>query len=55
MNLRENIVEKRKKKQEDKKLKKIGRLLVKKYQEGIQPKCYMDRETRSINGNTEGD
>ena len=52
--MRENIVEKRKKKQEDKKLKKIGRLLVEKYQEGIWPKCYMDGETRSMNGNIGG-
>jgi len=54
MNLRENIVEKRKKKQEDKILKKIERLLVKKYQEGIQPKCYIDGETRSMNRNIRG-
>ena len=54
MNLREDIVEKRKKKQEDKKLKKIGKLLVKKYQEGIWPQYYMDGETRSMKGNIGG-
>ena len=49
--MRKSIAEKRKKKQEDKKLKKIERLLVKNYQEGIWPKCYMDGKTRSTNRN----
>jgi len=35
-------------------LKKIGGLLVENYQEVIQPKCYMDEETRSTNKNIGG-